>query len=87
MIYVDTNVLIAHINPKDPLHEKALELISKYEKHRLVASQITTLELYSVFSRTMNLSDVELEALVKYTIRKCNVDVINVDWRELTVSR
>ena len=48
-----------------------------------VISQLVILELYSVFSRVMSISDVELEALVNYTIRKCGVEVIIVDWDEL----
>ncbi len=68
MIYVDTNVLISYINIKDPLHEKAVKVIS--ENRNLVTSIITQVELYSVFSRTMEISDLELEALVEYTFEK-----------------
>ena len=68
MIYVDTNVLISYINIKDPLHEKAVQVIS--ENRSLVTSIISRVELYSVFSRTMEISDLELEALVEYTFEK-----------------
>ena len=83
MIYVDTNVLIAYINPKDKLHENAKALLTRYSRDKLVISQITILELYSVFSRVMSISDVELEALVNYTVKKCNVETITIDWDEL----
>ena len=83
MIYLDTNVLIAYINPKDRLHNKALSLISKFNRKKTVISQLVLLELYSVFSRVMNISNIELEALVNYTLRKCNVEVVFVEWNEL----
>ena len=83
MIYIDTNVLVAYINPRDELHHRAISLLSKHDSSELVVSQIVVLELYSVFSRTMNLSDVEIEALVNYTIRKCGARIIHVEWDEL----
>jgi len=83
LIYLDTNVLIAYINPKDKLHDRAVTLMSRYQKNEIVISQLVVLELYSVYSRVMNLSDVELEALVNYTIKKCEVRIANIDWDEL----
>ncbi len=81
MIYVDTNVLVSFINPSDPLHKRASELLSGHDE--LVVSKFVVVELYSVYSRTMSLSDIELEAIVQYTLRKANVQVINVDWDKL----
>ena len=83
MIYLDTNVLVAYINPKDKLHNKAIYLVSKHRRDKIVISPIVLLELYSVFSRTMNLDDSELKALVNYTVIKCGVEVIDIDLDEL----
>ena len=83
MIYLDTNILIAYINPKDKLHNRAISLISRYQESEIVISQLVVLELYSVYSRIMNLSDIELEALVNYTIKKCKVKIATTNWDEL----
>lgn len=83
MIYLDTNILIAYINPKDKLHNRAISLISRYQESEIVISQLVVLELYSVYSRIMNLSDIELEALVNYTIKKCKVKIATINWDEL----
>ena len=83
MIYLDTNILIAYINPKDKLHNRAITLISGYQENEIVISQLVVLELYSVYSRIMNLSDIELEALVNYTIKKCKVKIATINWDEL----
>jgi len=83
LIYLDTNILIAYINPKDKLHNRAITLISGYQENEIVISQLVVLELYSVYSRIMNLSDIELEALVSYTIKKCKVKIATINWDEL----
>jgi len=83
LIYLDTNILIAYINPKDKLHNRAISLISRYQESEIVISQLVVLELYSVYSRIMNLSDIELEALVNYTIKKCKVKIATINWDEL----
>jgi len=83
LIYLDTNILIAYINPKDKLHDKAVSLVSRYQENEIVISQLVVLELYSVYSRIMNLSDIELEALVNYTIEKCKVKIATINWDEL----
>jgi len=79
--YIDTNVLIAYINPKDPNHIKAKEIIENTISK--VVSQIAVLELFSVYSRNMDLTDIELEALVNYILKKSSVLVKNVDWKIL----
>jgi len=83
LIYVDTNVLIAYINPREKLHSKAHDLLLKYRSDVLAVSQLVILELYSVFSRVMGVSDVEVEALVNYTLNKCGVKNVTVEWDEL----
>ena len=82
MSYIDTNVLIAYINSDDALHNYAVELLSKISEDKYV-SDLTIVELYSVFSRTMDLSDIEINALVKYALRKTNVQKINVKWEKV----
>ena len=81
MIYIDTNVLVSFINPKDSLHKKAVKLLSKLNE--TVISELTIIELYSVYSRTMNLSEEEIEALVEYTLRVTGVLMVKVDWNRL----
>lgn len=83
MIYVDTNILISYINNRDPLHVKAINTINKYNNAELIASIITQIELYSVYSRVMNISDIELDALVLYTLEKTRVSIKELDLNEL----
>ena len=83
MIYVDTNVLIAYINPRDELHGRASTLLTEYDYEELIISQLVVLELYTVFSRVMNISNAELEALVNYTIKKSNTKLIPIEWEAL----
>ncbi len=82
MSYIDTNVLISYINPNDALHSDAVKLLNRISKDKFV-SDLTIIELYSVFSRTMNLSDVDIKALVKYTLRRTNVQKMNVKWEKV----
>jgi len=82
MSYIDTNILIAYVNSDDALHNDAVELLSKISGDKYV-SDLTIVELYSVFSRTMDLSDIEINALVKYTLRKTGVRRICVKWEKV----
>ncbi len=79
MIYLDTSVMISYVNERDPLHGRSVEAIGGLRGTR-VASGLTVVELASVFSRVTGAADEELEALVEYTLRRCGVDVIEVDW-------
>ncbi len=83
MIYIDTNVVIAYINAKDPLHVYAHRLVEKLRREGFIVSNIVTLELYSVYSRTMGLSRVELEALVEYSTRVLDAVELRVDCEKL----
>jgi len=83
LIYLDTNVLVAYVNPKDGLHDRATSLVSRYSGKKMFVSQLVVLELYSVFSRVMAVGDVELEALVSYVMDRCGVELVDVEWSEL----
>lgn len=83
MIYIDTNVVVSYINKKDPLHQAAKQLIGELGNSRLVVSPLVLVELYSVYSRTMNVSDLELEALVEYSIARLGASVEQVDCTRL----
>jgi predicted nucleic acid-binding protein len=66
--YIDSSIIIALINEKDPNHEKA---IANYPKDgEMVISKLVVTELYSVFSRTLKLSEEELNALVDYALMR-----------------
>jgi len=83
LIYVDTNVVVSYINGRDPLHGTAERLIAGLRGHGLVVSQLVVLELYAVYSRVMSLDDVELEALVEYSLAKLGARVEQVDCAKL----
>ncbi|AHC50821.1 twitching motility protein PilT [Sulfolobus acidocaldarius SUSAZ] len=79
--YIDTSALIALVNEKDPNHELSLMVIPK-EGERII-SDIVELELYSAFSRTLKLSEEELDALVNYTVLKGNCKKEELDFNKL----
>ncbi len=83
MIYIDTCVIVAYINPRDPLHERSARALSKAPVDERVCSQVTVLELFSVLSRALSVSDEELEAAVEYSLRKTGASVVRVDWEKL----
>ena len=67
-----------------PLHERAVRLVSQLSKSfSLAVSQLVVAELYAVYSRTMRLSELELEALVEYSIAKIGAPVVDVDCSKL----
>ena len=82
MIYLDTSVMVSYVNERDPLHGRSVEAIEWLGGTR-VASRLTAVELTSVFSRVTGAAGEELEALVEYTLRRCGVDVVEVDWGDV----
>ena len=79
--YIDNSIIIALINEKDPNHEKA---IANYPKDgENVISKLVVTELYSVFSRTLKLSEEELNALVDYALEKCGCKVEDVEFNRV----
>ena len=83
MIYLDTNVIVSYVNRRDPLHDRAIGLVEGLRGRGLVASQLVVVELFSVYSRVLRLSDVELEALVEYSLWVTGVEVRRVDCEKL----
>ncbi|AAK41908.1 type II toxin-antitoxin system VapC family toxin [Saccharolobus solfataricus] len=75
--YIDTSLAIALVNEKDPNHEVALKTYPNDGKK--VISKIVLAEMYSVYSRKLNLTDEELEAIVNYTLSKCGCEIEEVD--------
>jgi len=76
--YIDTSLAVALVNDGDPNHELALSIFPK-EGEKLV-SKLVLIELYSVYSRRLNVSDEELEAIVNYIIHKCGCKVEDVEF-------
>ena len=74
--YIDTNVIVSFIDEKDLNHEKALKLINKLPKDRVV-SRLTLLELASVYSRA-NLE--KPIALAFYSIDIVKAKIIDIDF-------
>ncbi len=71
--YVDTNVIIAFMDEKDPNHAKACELLRK--EKRKITSFLTLIELSSVFSRA-GLDDPQ--ALAIYSAECAGVEIVDI---------
>ena len=80
MIYLDTNILISAVDEKDPLHLKALELLNKYKRVRRIVSELTLVELASVYSRA-GFEDSLVYALA--TIKSLNAEIVEIDYNKV----
>lgn len=76
MIYLDTNVLIALIDERDPNHERA----EKLPKDERVTSKLAMVELVSVFSRA-GLDDPL--SLSFYSLKLARAKPLDVDFDEV----
>jgi len=76
--YIDTSLVVALANDRDPNHEVALSILPKGGEK--VISKLVLMELYSVYSRRLNVSDEELEAIVNYTVHRCGCKVEDVEF-------
>ncbi|BBD72747.1 hypothetical protein HS1genome_1136 [Sulfodiicoccus acidiphilus] len=76
--YIDTSLAVALVYERDPNHERAVKVYPKDGER--VISTLVLAELYSVYSRRMNISDEELEALVNYTVIKCGSKLEEVEF-------
>jgi len=77
MIYLDTNVIIAYMDVKDPNHSKAERLLKLIKDEAKVVSELTKIELASVYSRG-NVSDPQAFAI--YSINEVEARIIRVDF-------
>jgi len=80
VIYLDTNILISAIDEKDPLHLKALELLNKYNRVKRIISELTLVELASVYSRA-GFEDSLAYALA--TIKSLDAEIIEIDYNKV----
>jgi predicted nucleic acid-binding protein len=78
-IYLDTNVVIANIDEKDPHHDDVVKLLGGIGGRKIV-SRLTLLELISVYSRA-GLEDPVVLAL--YSIERAGASVTEVDYNEV----
>ncbi|BDC18848.1 PIN domain-containing protein [Acidianus sp. HS-5] len=76
--YIDTSLVLALVNEKDPNHNMAIKIYPK-DGERIV-SKLVLVELYSVYSRRVKISNEELEALVNYTLSKCKCELEEIDF-------
>ncbi len=76
MYYIDTSVILSYINPNDVNHKSGRQLVERSSS--LVISPITQLELRSVFARTTELTEEEIEAYVQY-VEEIGMELKNTD--------
>ncbi len=76
-MYVDTNVIVAFMDLKDPNHERAVKLLKEGDK---VTSHLTVVELTSVYSRA-GLEDPQ--ALAIYSLEESEVELKEVDFNQV----
>jgi predicted nucleic acid-binding protein len=78
-VYLDTNVVIAVIDERDPNHDSVVETLGGISGRRLV-SRLTLVELASVYSRA-GLEDPV--ALAMYSVEKAGAGVAVLDFNEV----
>lgn len=77
MIYLDTNIIVSFIDRKDPNHSRAEVFIDSIRNETKVVSELTRIELASVFSR----GNIEYsQAFAIYSIREVGATIIKVDF-------
>ena len=59
MIVVDASVLIAHLEPTDPHHERATRLLLAHQADEFAASVISLAEIYVGAARANRMADIE----------------------------
>lgn len=80
MIYLDTSVIIAYMDKKDPNHLNSEDLMKIIKNEDKVVSELTKIELASVFSRG-NIRDPQAFAI--YSIREVGATIIKVDFNKI----
>lgn len=79
MEYIDTNILISVIDKNDKKYVMANNLIKNY--HNKVITELNVMEMKSVLSR-IDLTEEEIEALIKYLFIKTDIKLINLNFNE-----
>jgi predicted nucleic acid-binding protein len=78
-VYLDTNVVIAVTDERDPNHDSVVETLGRISGRRLV-SRLTLVELASVYSRA-GLEDPV--ALAIYSVEKAGAGIAVLDFNEV----
>ena len=79
-VYLDTNILISAVDEKDSLHEEALQLIDEYRDMERITSELTLIELASVYSRA-GFNEPHVYALA--TIKTMKTKIIKIDFNKV----
>jgi predicted nucleic acid-binding protein len=78
-VYLDTNIVIANIDEKDPNHNNVVKQLGGITSRRLV-SRLTLVELATVYTRP----DLENPvALAMYSVEKAGASIARVDFNEV----
>ncbi|MEB3756262.1 MAG: type II toxin-antitoxin system VapC family toxin [Desulfurococcales archaeon] len=79
MIYLDTSVIVSYMDESDSNHAKSISLLNKI-RDKKVASELTIVELSSVYSRAGLENPL---ALSLYSVKKVGANVIDVDFNQV----
>jgi len=78
-VYLDTNIVIANIDEKDPNHNSVVKLLGSISDRKFV-SRLTLVELASVYTRAGLENPV---ALAMYSVERAGADIAGVDFNEV----
>jgi predicted nucleic acid-binding protein len=78
-VYLDTNIVIANIDEKDPNHNSVVKLLGSISDRKFV-SRLTLVELASVYARAGLENPV---ALAMYSVEKAGAGIAGVDFNEV----
>ena len=78
-VYLDTNIVIANIDEKDPNHNSVVKLLDSISDRKFV-SRLTLVELVSVYARAGLENPV---ALAMYSVEKAGAGIAGVDFNEV----
>jgi predicted nucleic acid-binding protein len=82
-VYIDTNVIISFINEADPNHGKALKLVNKLSRDRVV-SMLTLVELAIELASVYSQAGLEKPlALTLYSIEVVNAGIADADFNNV----
>jgi len=78
-VYLDTNIVIANIDEKDPNHNSVVKLLGSISDRKFV-SRLTLVELASVYTRAGLENPV---ALAMYSVERAGAGIAGVDFNEV----